>query len=62
MAREAVKQLSSFHFGRRAVEEYRLFYLASAYQLAKDSGHARTTLAALLAAQSRFRSSSRTPA
>ena len=45
---EAVKQLSSFHFGKRAVDEYRAFYLASAYQLAKDEARARTTLADLL--------------
>ncbi|MEA2328510.1 MAG: soluble lytic murein transglycosylase, partial [Thermoanaerobaculia bacterium] len=45
---EAVKQLSSFHFGKRAVDEYRMYYLANAYQLAKDSTHARTTLADLL--------------
>ena len=45
---EAVKQLSSFHFGKRAVDEYRILYLANAYQLAKDGAHARTTLANLL--------------
>jgi soluble lytic murein transglycosylase-like protein len=44
---DAVTQLSSFHFGRRAVEEYRLFYLGSAYQIAGDLTRARTTLAAL---------------
>src|SRR5947209_1651874 len=33
---EAVKQLSSFHFGKRAVDEYRMYYLAGAYQLSKD--------------------------
>ncbi|MEA2325751.1 MAG: soluble lytic murein transglycosylase [Thermoanaerobaculia bacterium] len=45
---EAVKQLSSFHFGKRAVDEYRVYYLANAYQLAKDSARARATLADLL--------------
>ncbi|HEX3069791.1 MAG TPA: lytic transglycosylase domain-containing protein [Thermoanaerobaculia bacterium] len=44
---EAAKQLSSFHFGRRAVEEYRLYYLGSALQLSGDLTGARTTLAAL---------------
>jgi soluble lytic murein transglycosylase-like protein len=44
---EAVNQLSSFHFGRRAVEEYRLFYLAGAYQLAGDQPHARAAMATL---------------
>src|SRR4051794_4122025 len=43
----AVKQLSSFHFGKRAVDEYRLYYLANAYQLTGDPGHARATLAEL---------------
>ena len=45
---EAVKQLSAFHFGKRAVDEYRVYYLANAYQLAKDSARARVTLADLL--------------
>ena len=44
---EAVKQLSSFGFGRRAVEEYRLSYLASAYQLIGARPRARATLAEL---------------
>jgi soluble lytic murein transglycosylase-like protein len=44
---EAVKQLSSFHFGKRAVDEYRIYYLANAYQLAGDRDHARATLAGL---------------
>ena len=44
---EAVKQLSSFQFGRRAVEEYRLYYLGSALQLSGDLARARTALAAL---------------
>src|SRR5437764_12402256 len=45
---EAVKQLSSFQFGKRAVDEYRIYYLASAYQLAGDGVRARTALADLL--------------
>ena len=45
---EAVKQLSAFHFGKRAVDEYRIYYLASAYQLAKDDTRARAVLAGLL--------------
>jgi soluble lytic murein transglycosylase-like protein len=44
---EAVRQLSSFTFGSRAVEEYRLYYLANAYQLAGNDGAARLTLARL---------------
>jgi soluble lytic murein transglycosylase-like protein len=51
---EAVKQLSSFHFGKRAVDEYRMYYLANAYQLAKDGAHARTTLADLLSRRPAF--------
>ncbi|HEV7488977.1 MAG TPA: lytic transglycosylase domain-containing protein [Thermoanaerobaculia bacterium] len=51
---EAVKELSSFHFGNRVVDEYRMYYLASAYQLAKDSSHARTTLAGLLSRHPSF--------
>ncbi|HYI10253.1 MAG TPA: transglycosylase SLT domain-containing protein [Thermoanaerobaculia bacterium] len=43
----AVRHLSSFTFGPRAVEEYRLYYLANAYQLAGNSGAARQTLAKL---------------
>jgi soluble lytic murein transglycosylase-like protein len=44
---EAVSQLSSFNFGHRVVEEYRLFYLSRACELAGDQARARTTLAAL---------------
>jgi len=44
---EAVKQFSSFTFGRRAVEEYRLYYLANAIQLTADAARARATLAQL---------------
>jgi soluble lytic murein transglycosylase-like protein len=51
---EAVKQLSAFHFGKRAVDEYRVYYLANAYQLAKDSLRARTTLADLLSRHPAF--------
>ncbi|MEO6486464.1 MAG: lytic transglycosylase domain-containing protein [Thermoanaerobaculia bacterium] len=43
----AVQQLSSFHFGSRAVEEYRLYYLANGYTLAGNGGAARSTLARL---------------
>src|SRR5438128_8987508 len=44
---EAVKQLSSFSFGNRAVEEYRLYYLATGYQLMNERGRARAILAKL---------------
>ncbi len=44
---EAVSQLSSFTFGKRAVDQYRLYYLANACQLAGDQARARTTLARL---------------
>ncbi len=44
---EAVKRLSSFSFGKRAVEEYRLYYLANGYQLIRDRPRARTKLALL---------------
>jgi soluble lytic murein transglycosylase-like protein len=53
-AAEAVKQLSSFHFGKRAVDEYRVYYLANAYQLANDGLRARTTLADLLSRNPAF--------
>src|ERR1700686_4251231 len=43
----AVKQLSSFTFGNRVVEAYRLFYLARAYELAGDALARRLTLALL---------------
>ena len=46
-AAEAVKQLSSFSFGPRAVEEYRLYHLASAQEKAGDAAGARTSLAQL---------------
>ncbi len=41
---EAVKQLSSFSFRPRAVEEYRLYHLAHGYQLAGLPARARSTL------------------
>lgn len=44
---EAVRSLSSFDFGSRAVEEYRLYYLANAHQLAGNAHAARATLAKL---------------
>ena len=44
---DAVQHLSGFHFGSRAVEEYRLYYLANAYELTADKGAQRTTLAKL---------------
>ncbi len=44
---DAVKRFSSFHFGSRAVEEYRLYLLANGYQLKGDRKSARHVLAAL---------------
>ncbi|MDP9191715.1 MAG: lytic transglycosylase domain-containing protein [Acidobacteriota bacterium] len=44
---EAVRQLSSFTFGLRPVEEYRLYFLANAYQLARNDVAARLTLVRL---------------
>jgi len=44
---EAVQQFSSFTFGKRAVEQYRLYYLANACQLAGQRARARGTLAQL---------------
>src|ERR1700720_1627807 len=43
----AVREFSSFKFGGRAVEEYRLYFLASAYQINGDRRSARLTLARL---------------
>jgi soluble lytic murein transglycosylase-like protein len=40
-ALQAVKRLSSFNFGERAVEEYRLYYLGKAHQLSGDRAAAR---------------------
>ena len=51
---EAVKQFSSFTFGKRAVDEYRLYYLANACQVAGDRVSARTTLARLWRRQPAF--------
>lgn len=45
----AAARFASFTFGRRAVEEYRLWFLAQAQRLAKDHPHARVTLAQLWA-------------
>ena len=44
---DAVKHLSSFDFGSRPVEEYRLYYLANGHQLAGNPAAARVTLARL---------------
>jgi len=44
---QAATQLGAFTFGNRAVEEYRLYYLATAHKLAGDSVPARATLAKL---------------
>lgn len=44
---DAVKHLSSFNFGSRPVEEYRLYYLANGHQLAGNATAARVTLARL---------------
>src|SRR5258708_39602847 len=43
----AVKEFDSFTFGGRAVEEYRLFYLARANEVAKDAVARRLALARL---------------
>ncbi len=43
----ATRTLSSFTFGPRAVEEYRLYYLANAQRLSGDIAAARATLATL---------------
>ena len=51
---EAVRHLSSFDFGSRPVEEYRLHYLATAYQLAGNEASARQTLARLVAREPRM--------
>lgn len=44
---DAVKHLSAFDFGDRAVEEYRLYYLANGYELTGNAPAARATLAKL---------------
>src|SRR5687768_9824116 len=43
----AVSVLSSFSFEGRAVEEYRLYFLANAFQLQQKHDSARRTLASL---------------
>jgi soluble lytic murein transglycosylase-like protein len=43
----AVQQFSSFTFGSRHVEQYRLYYLARGYELAKNAEAQRVTLASL---------------
>ncbi len=43
----AVHQFSAFSFRKRAVEEYRLFHLATSYDLEKNLPRARVTLAQL---------------
>jgi len=45
----AVKELQSFNFGSRAVEEYRLYYLAQAHSLTKRDDLARVVYAKLIA-------------
>lgn len=45
--RDAVRHFTSFDFGSRAVEEYRLYYLANGYQLSGNVASARLTLARL---------------
>src|SRR6185369_6660937 len=44
---DAVKHFSSFHFGSRAVEQYRLYLLANGHQVAGDRKSARVALAQL---------------
>lgn len=44
---EAVRHFERIEFGARAVEEYRLYYLANALQLAGEAAAARRTLASL---------------
>lgn len=41
---DAVRYLSSFSFRRRAVEQYRLYFLANAWQVAGNPGAARVVL------------------
>src|SRR6266849_6413397 len=40
----AIRHFSSFRFGRRAVEQYRLYFLATAFRLNGDGRSARQTL------------------
>ena len=51
---EAVRELSSFDFGSRPIEEYRLYYLARGYQLTGDLAAARQTLGRIAARNPRF--------
>ena len=53
-AERAVELLSSFDFGGREIEEYRLYFLANAYELQRRSAHARKTLARLWARSPRM--------
>jgi len=46
---DAARQFAAFSFRHRAVESYRLYFLAQAQQLAKQETQARATLAALWA-------------
>jgi soluble lytic murein transglycosylase-like protein len=48
-SQDAVHHLASFSWGQRAVEEYRLYYLANAYQLGAQPEPARRVLAELWA-------------
>jgi soluble lytic murein transglycosylase-like protein len=50
----AAKQLASFNFGGRDVEEYRLYYLAKAYGASKQADLARITFATLIARHPRM--------
>jgi soluble lytic murein transglycosylase-like protein len=51
---EAVARLGSFSFGSRAVEQYRLLFLAQAHDLAGAPAAARATYAGLLGRSPRF--------
>jgi soluble lytic murein transglycosylase-like protein len=51
---EAVKQLASFDFGTRAVEQYRLYHLGNAYEFTKNTAAARATYAKLWRGQPRL--------
>jgi soluble lytic murein transglycosylase-like protein len=50
----AAKELASFNFGGRAVEEYRLYYLAKAYGTSKQNDLARITFSKLIARHPRM--------
>ncbi len=51
---EAIRRFSSFNFGQREVEEYRLYYLATAHQLVHDDKGMRGILATLQQRQPKF--------